>query len=39
MAFPLKRMLAFMPGSFLVAFSAIEIDTDDENGLVLSADS
>ena len=37
-AFPLKRILAYMPGSFLVALSSIEIDTDDENGLVLNAD-
>jgi hypothetical protein len=38
MIFPLKRILAFMPGSILVAFSDIEIEREDENGLVLNAD-
>lgn len=35
---PLKRILAFMPGSFLVALSDIEIERDDEKRLVLNAD-
>lgn len=38
MVFPLKRILAFMPGSILVAFSDIEIEREDENRLVLNAD-
>lgn len=38
MAFPVKRLLAWMPGSMLVAFSQIEIESEDENRLVLSAD-
>ncbi|NRR33476.1 hypothetical protein HSX11_25200 [Oxalobacteraceae bacterium] len=38
MAFPLKRFLALMPGSLLVALSQIEIEDENENGLVLSAD-
>lgn len=38
MVFPLKRILAFMPGSFLVALSGIDIEREDENGLVLDAD-
>lgn len=38
MAFPIKRLLAFMPGGLLVALSRIEIEDESENKLVLSAD-
>jgi hypothetical protein len=38
MTFPLKRLLALMPGSFLVALSQIEIEDEKENRLVLNAD-
>jgi len=37
-AFPLKRILAFMPGSFLVALSSVEIEREDGSALVLDAD-
>lgn len=38
MVFPVKRLLAWLPGSMLVAFSQIEIESEDKNRLVLSAD-
>jgi len=38
MAFPIKRLLAFMPGGLLVALSQIEIDDENETELLLSAD-
>jgi hypothetical protein len=38
MAFPIKRLLAFMPGGLFVALSQIEIEHETENRLVLSAD-
>jgi hypothetical protein len=38
MVFPIKRLLAFMPGGILVALSQIEIEEDSANRLVLSAD-
>ncbi|HEY4083044.1 MAG TPA: hypothetical protein VGM81_20355 [Burkholderiaceae bacterium] len=38
MRFRLKRILAWMPGGFLVVFSRVEIETEDEQGLVLDAD-
>ena len=34
----LKRALAFMPGSFLVALSDLEIEREDQSSLVLNAD-
>jgi hypothetical protein len=38
MPIPLKRILAFMPGSFLAVFSHIEIEREDPGSLVLNAD-
>lgn len=34
----LKKLLAFMPGSFLVVYSEIAIESEDQNALVLNAD-
>ncbi|GGC77335.1 hypothetical protein [Undibacterium terreum] len=38
MTFPLKRLLAFMPGGILATYSQIVIDDEDKNRLVLIAD-
>lgn len=38
MALSLKKFLAFMPGSFLAALSAVEIEREDQHQLVLNAD-
>jgi hypothetical protein len=38
MAFSLKKLLAFMPGSFLAVLSDVEIEREDQNQLVLNAD-
>jgi len=38
MTFLLKRALAFMPGSLLVALSNLEIEKDEEDKLELNAD-
>ncbi|WP_431256643.1 hypothetical protein ACQ86G_18265 [Roseateles chitinivorans] len=38
MALSLKKILAFMPGGFLVTLSDVEIDIEDQNQLRLNAD-
>ena len=38
MAFPIKRLLAFMPGGLFVALSQIEIEDESANQLILNAD-
>ena len=38
MSFPIKRLLSFMPGGILVAFSEVEITDESENKLTLNSD-
>lgn len=38
MTFLLKRILAFLPGGFLVALSTVAIKHEDKEGLVLDSD-
>ncbi len=38
MPFPIKRLLAFMPGSIFVSLSHIAIEDESDDKLVLSAD-
>jgi hypothetical protein len=38
MVFSPKKLLAFMPGSFLAVLSAVEIEREDQHRLVLNAD-
>lgn len=38
MTFLLKRILAFLPGGFLVALSTIGVEHEDKDGLVLNSD-
>jgi hypothetical protein len=38
MPFPLKQLLAFMPGSILVTLSSIDIEDEDDDRLLLNAD-
>ena len=38
MTFLLKRILAFLPGGFLVVLSTIGVEHEDKDGLVLNSD-
>lgn len=38
MTFPLKRILAFLPGGFLAALSTLTIKHEDQDSLVLNSD-